>query len=78
MDEDRTNDIRKLPYPKNKRELQGLLGTLNYFRTLVPSYAITAAPLYELLLEEVKYVWKEQHSPTAGWTQGGRETDTKL
>ena len=58
MDEDRTKDIRKLPYPKNKKALQGKLGTFNYFRSLVS----TAAPLYELLRKEVKYVWKEQHS----------------
>ena len=62
LDEDRTEDIRKLPYPKGKRNLQALLGMLNYFRVLVPGYAIIAAPLYELLKKDAKFVWTERHS----------------
>lgn len=44
----RTETIDSWPLPRNKRELQCILGFANHFRDHIPNYATIAGPLYPL------------------------------
>ena len=62
MDEERTESIKKMPYPKSKNEVQAFLGTTNYFRYFIRNYANIAEPLYQLLRKGVNFKWNEERS----------------
>ena len=57
MCERRVKSIEKMPCPENKKQLQSFLGATNYYRMFVKKFAKIAAPLYQLLKKDVKYVW---------------------
>ena len=57
MDPEKIEAIKKMPHPKNKKELQALLGAINYYRMFVSEFAKIADPLYELLRKGRKYEW---------------------
>ena len=62
MCEARVKAIEKMPYPENKKQLQSFLGATNYYRMFVKKFAKIAAPLYQLLKKDVKYVWGEEQT----------------
>lgn len=45
--------------PKNKKELQRIIGYLNWFRRFVPKFSMKILPLTELLKKE-KVIWTEE------------------
>ena len=48
--------------PTNLGELQSFPGIANNYSKLVPSFAKTAAPLYELLHKDVKWIMSTKHA----------------
>ena len=60
IDEDRIKAIQDLPEPKNVKQLQQCLGTMNYLRSYVYKFAEIAEPLYALLKKGVKYDWSDE------------------
>uniref|UniRef100_A0A158P4I7 RNA-directed DNA polymerase n=1 Tax=Tetranychus urticae TaxID=32264 RepID=A0A158P4I7_TETUR len=47
--------LKNLPYPRNVRELQSILGCYNYFSRYIPNYSTLAAPLYRLISKEKRF-----------------------
>lgn len=45
--------------PENVSELKSFLGTVNFYRKFIPTFAETAGPLTNLLKKTVKYTWSE-------------------
>jgi len=56
----RTETIDSWPLPRNKRELQSLLGFANHFRDHIPRFAMIAGPLYPLTGNN--WSWTPRHS----------------
>ena len=57
---DKTKTIRDWPAPRDKTELQSILGLMGYYRKIVPAYAELAIPLTK---KKVKFKWgPEQES----------------
>ncbi|KAM9975682.1 hypothetical protein ACTFIW_003631 [Dictyostelium discoideum] len=47
--------------PKNVKEVQRLIGTLNFFRKFVENFAAKIKPLYQLLKNDVEFQWKDSY-----------------
>lgn len=54
--------ILQLKEPKNKNELQKLIGMFNYVRDYIPKMANIIGPLRELLKKSVVWEWSFRHS----------------
>lgn len=52
--------IKKLEPPKNRAELQSVLGLLNYSKKFCRKYSDTAKPLYALLRKNRTFEWTSQ------------------
>lgn len=52
--------VKEFPRPNNVKELQRFLGLCVYYRRFVKDFSIQAGPLYNLLKNDVKYVWDEK------------------
>jgi len=61
VDEDRVKAIQSLEPPRNKKELQRLMGLFNYLRSFVPNMAELSFPLRELLKKNVVFQWLPNH-----------------
>lgn len=61
IDEDRIKAIKNLEEPKNRKQLQSVLGLVNYFRQFIPNLEETAAPLQELLKNNIVFTWFPNH-----------------
>lgn len=61
-DPDRVKAIIDLKEPRNKLELQRVLGMLNYLRRFVPKFSDKTASLRELLKLNVEWQWLELHT----------------
>ena len=48
--------IQDWPHPTNLGELQSFLGIANHYSKFMPSFALIAAPLYELLYKNAKWI----------------------
>ncbi len=60
-DEENVNKIRQIPVPKNKKDVQRLLGLLNYYRRFIPNFSEIALPITELLKnKKQKIEWTEE------------------
>jgi hypothetical protein len=53
--------IRNMTPPTSKKELQGFLGSVNYYRQCIPGLAHIADPLYQLTKNHVPYTWTDEH-----------------
>ncbi|KFD59286.1 hypothetical protein M514_28535, partial [Trichuris suis] len=53
----KTEAIATFPNPKSVRELRRFLGMSGYYRRFVANYADIAAPLYQLLKKNQKWLW---------------------
>ena len=60
-DPNKTRAIAEMPEPKNKEELQTLLGMFNYLSRYIPKLSILNQPLRELGKAK-EFVWKKVHS----------------
>lgn len=54
--------ITKLADPKNKKELQSILGMANYLREFIPNMAELISPFRDLLKNNTIFSWNEYHS----------------
>ncbi|KAM9982001.1 hypothetical protein ACTFIY_004301 [Dictyostelium cf. discoideum] len=61
IDYDRLEPLMKLLEPKNVKEVQRVIGTLNFFRKFVENFAAKIKPLYQLLKNEVEFEWNESY-----------------
>ena len=60
-DERKVMAIRDAPEPKNTTELRSFLGMINYYGRFLPKLALQLASLYQLLRQNVRWEWKEEH-----------------
>ncbi|KAJ3655671.1 hypothetical protein Zmor_014792 [Zophobas morio] len=60
-DPDRIKSIIQLKEPKNKKDLQKVLGMFNYFRNFLPNLSEITDPLRNLLKNNVIFSWTELH-----------------
>ena len=51
--------IMDFPQPADKKGVQKFLGTVNYYRSHIPSLAQLATPLYRLLKNGIKFQWTQ-------------------
>lgn len=61
-DEDRVKSILSLSDPTNKKELQSVLGMVNYLRKFISNMADLTSPLRELLKKDNEFQWLKVHS----------------
>lgn len=54
-DNNKTEAITNMPSPTNKKELQRVLGVLNYVSKFIPNFSIETTPLRELLKNNVHF-----------------------
>ena len=54
---DKLKAVREAPTPQNVTELKAYLGLLSYYSKFLPNMAITLAPFYQLLRNNVKWQW---------------------
>ena len=59
-DPEKIRSIKDWPTPKNKKQLQTLLGVVNYHAQFLPNLATTSAPLSDLTSQE-EYEWRPLH-----------------
>ena len=52
--------IKRLAVPRNKQELQSLLGMFNYLEKLIPNLADKTQDLRALVKKNVEFVWEER------------------
>lgn len=62
----KTDAVSRFPKPRNLHELRQFLGLSGYFRRFIANYALTAAPLTDLLKKDVKWSWGENHERAFG------------
>lgn len=62
MDPQRIKAIKSLEKPSNKKELQRILGMLNYRRNFTPNFADLTSNMRTLLKCNVEFIWAEAHS----------------
>ena len=55
IDEDRIKAVQELPEPKNRKQLQQFMGTMNYMRSYIRNMSAISEPLYALLKKGVPY-----------------------
>ncbi len=62
LDEDKVKAVQELTPPKTVREVQCLLGSLNFYRKFIKGFSFLASPLYNLLKKGTKFLWTEDCS----------------
>ena len=60
-DEAKIKAVIEMPQPKNKQELQRLLGMVNYLSSFIPNVSEITAPLRTLLKKDVQWAWYHEH-----------------
>lgn len=61
-DEDQVKAIMQLAEPKNKKELQRILGMINYLREFIPNMADLTSSFRQLLKNNVVFYWSKIHT----------------
>lgn len=61
-DPERVKALLALENPKDKNELQRLMGLFNYLRAFIPDMASITAPLREMLKKDIKFQWLDCHT----------------
>ena len=54
--------IKRLAVPRNKQELQSLLGMFNYLGKFIPNLAAKTQDLRALVKKNAEFVWEETHT----------------
>jgi len=60
QDQSKLAALKRMPEPKNVKELRSVLGMLNYYRKFVPRFAIITSPLTQLLKKNHVFVWEAE------------------
>ena len=60
-DNERINNLVKVPAPRNASEVRSFLGMTNTCHDYIPDYATLAAPLRQLTKKNVPFEWKPEH-----------------
>ena len=60
-DENKIKSMLEIPKPEDKRDVQRLLGLLNYVRKFIPNLLELTAPLRELLVKNKPWQWGKSH-----------------
>ena len=58
--ESKTEALRNAPTPTDVSQLKSFLGLVNYYSNFVKDLSTTLKPLYELLKDNVKFMWSQQ------------------
>ena len=61
MDANKWQVIQNWPQPKNVKELQSFLGSVNYLSKFIPHFSSFRKPLQDLLKSSNEFVWLEVH-----------------
>ena len=61
MDANKWQVIQNWPQPKNVKELQSLLGPVNYLSKFIPHLSSFRKPLQDLLKNNNEFVWLKVH-----------------
>lgn len=61
IEPDRVKAIRSFPDPICKKDVQRLLGVINYLSKYIPNFAEQSKPLRELLKKETHFTWEPHH-----------------
>lgn len=56
-DPEKIEVIRQFPEPENKKNLQKMLGMINYLRQFIPNLSEITSPLRELLKKDIEFQW---------------------
>lgn len=59
--QERIEAIKSLTAPKNKSELQSLLGLINYVTKFIPHLATQTEELRKLVVKDVRFEWNREH-----------------
>jgi len=57
----KVEDLKAIPTPESKDDLQRFLGLLNYLSSYIPHCADNAKPLRDLLKKDIPFLWQEDH-----------------
>lgn len=57
VDPAKVQTIRDWPDLRSVKDVQSFLGLVNYYRRFVPSYALVALPLSEMIKKDVQFTW---------------------
>ena len=60
-DTEKVNDLKAMPAPTSKKELQEFLGFVTYMSPFIKNLAEKAAPLRELLKKDSVFIWEVHH-----------------
>ena len=61
-DESKIKAIQDMPTPSSKKEIERLLGTVNYLAKFVPNLATITAPIRELLKKDIEFYWSHEQT----------------
>ena len=61
MDPEKIKAVMEWPVPQNRRDVESLIGFVNYHRDHIKDFANIAAALYELTGPKSKFEWTERH-----------------
>ena len=59
-EEEKVKAIADMPAPRDVKELQSLIGMINYYGKFLPFQANTMKPMYQLLKKETKWCWTDE------------------
>ena len=54
--------IKRLAVPRNKQELQSLLGMFNYLGKFIPNLAAKTQDLRALIKKNAEFAWEDTHT----------------
>ena len=57
VDPDKVKTVQDWPALSSVKDVQSFLGLVNYYRRFIPSYALVALPLSELIKKDMPFVW---------------------
>lgn len=61
VDPERVKAIEDFPEPKSKKDVQRLLGVINYVNKYIPNFSEETKPLRDLLKKEIFFNWDDHH-----------------
>ena len=63
-DKQKVEDLKNMPTPENKAELQAFLGLITYLSPFIPNLSGEAEPIRKLLCKDTPFEWSEDHQHT--------------